>query len=274
MKKIVVAVDFSTSSHKAARYAVALAHRFNAKILLLNVVEPPMIADDSFLGSVMITQAEIIEDHENLLRRETEVLGKFRPATMDAFVKEGFTTEVIRNFANEEAADLIVMGMKGKGESTSLFGSTTTRVVRAVSCPVLLVPSGAAYTEIKEIVLASDFDPDIALKDYTLLTDIAKEYGSLFKVVNVNVEERDLKQSEVIGKMRAGIAFSEFPTEFHTVYEDSVEEGLEDYLEDSDHDLLVMIAREHSFLSRLFGKVHTKKMSYSTKKPLLILHHK
>ena len=274
MNKIVVPVDFSPASNNAAFYAVSLAHHFNARVILLNVVEPPMIADDSFLASVMVTQAEVVEKYSARLRHEMELLGKVHPIQMDAYVREGFITEVIRKFANDEGADLIVMGMKGKGESTSLFGSTTTKVVRAVSCPVILIPSSAAYSAVKKVVLASDFDPDIEIKEYSLLRDFAEKYRPDFKVVNVNIKDRDLKQSEVIGKMRTRIAFSEYPTEFHTVYEDSVEEGLEEYLEENDHDMLVMFARGHSFIDRLFGKVHTKNMSYIAWKPLLILHHK
>lgn len=274
MKNIIVPVDFSDASHNAGAYAVSLAHYFDAKIYLVHVVEPPMIANDSFLASVMITQAEIVEANSKQLTNEMELFNKIYPVSMEAFVREGFTTDVIRDLASETDADLIVMGMKGKGESRSVFGSTTTRVVRHIALPVLLVPSKATFNAIEKIALASDFDPETESKQYRLLMKLAARFKSKFMVVNVAVGGRDLRQSQVIGKMKTSMAFSEYPTEFHTIKEDSVEEGLEDFLEDNEHDLLVMLARGHSFFERLFGKVHTKTMSYKTRKPLLILHDK
>jgi len=80
-----------------------------------------------------------------------------------------------------------------------------------------------------------------------------------------------MKPSQAIGKLNTSMAFSQFTTEFHTIRENKVDEGLENFLEEYNPDLLVMIAREHSFIDRLFGKIHTKEMSYKTKKPLLIL---
>lgn len=271
MKNILVPIDFSTASRNATLYAVSLAQVFNAKVILINVVEPPMVADDSILASVLITQAEILAENSKLISQEIESISKNYPVRMGGLAREGFLKETIINLAAEISADMIVMGMKGKGESHSLFGSSVTKIVRQLRFPVLVIPSKAGFYPIKTIAVASDFDPDTENKQYRLLNTLANAFHSSFNIVNVSVKGRELKQSQVIGKMKANMAFSEFGTEFHTIREDSVEEGLEDFIEDYDPDLFVMIAREHSFIDKLFGKVHTKKMSYKTRKPLLIL---
>jgi len=65
MKNILVPIDFSETSYNAAKYAVSLAQSFNANIILINVVALPVMIDDSVLVSVMITQAEIIDNNKN-----------------------------------------------------------------------------------------------------------------------------------------------------------------------------------------------------------------
>jgi nucleotide-binding universal stress UspA family protein len=200
-----------------------------------------------------------------------ESLSKIYPVRMDAFVREGFISETIGNVAAEIAADMIVMGMKGKGESRSFFGSTVTKITRRQSHPVLVVPAKASFQLPATIAVASDFDPNFENEQYHLLIELAQKFDSMFKIVNVAVKGRQMKPSQAIGKLKIRRALAQYATEFHTISEDKVDEGLENFLEEQDPDLLVMIAREHSFIDRLFGKVHTKEMSYKTRKPLLIL---
>src|SRR5436190_24120946 len=49
LKRILVPVDFSAASRKAAQYAVAFAKQFNAEVLLLHVVETLPMSSEPFL---------------------------------------------------------------------------------------------------------------------------------------------------------------------------------------------------------------------------------
>ena len=271
MKNILVPIDFSNASRNAANYAASLAQAFDARVTLINAIERPTLVDDSVLAPVLVTQAEIVQENSNLINQEMESLLKIYPVRMDAFVREGFITETIGNLATEIAADLIVVGMKGKGESRAFLGSTVTKITRRLSHPVLVVPAKASFQLPATIAVASDFDPDFENEQYHLLIELAQKFDSMFKIVNVAVKGRQMKPSQAIGKLKISRALAQYATEFHTIREDKVDEGLENFLEEQDPDLLVMIAREHSFIDRLFGKVHTKEMSYKTRKPLLIL---
>ncbi|HZW64636.1 MAG TPA: universal stress protein, partial [Hanamia sp.] len=122
MKNILVPIDFSNASRNAANYAASLAQAFDARVTLINAIERPTLVDDSVLAPVLVTQAEIVQENSNLINQEMESLSKIYPVRMDAFVREGFITEIIGNVAAEITADIIVMGMKGKGESRSFLG--------------------------------------------------------------------------------------------------------------------------------------------------------
>ena len=55
-------------------------------------------------------------------------------------VKEGRAVERIREAAEDEKVDLIIMGSAGShGVGDFLFGSTSARVIQKAVCPVLII---------------------------------------------------------------------------------------------------------------------------------------
>ena len=90
MKNILVPIDFSKASHNAAGYAVLLAKAFDAEVAFVNANPPVIMVEDSVLASVMITQAEILENNKLLMQEEVEVLSKIYPSKINGWVQEGF----------------------------------------------------------------------------------------------------------------------------------------------------------------------------------------
>jgi nucleotide-binding universal stress UspA family protein len=274
MKNILVPTDFSPASRNAARYAVAFAESMDATVILVNVVAPSVIIDDSVLASVMITHAELLADARQMMQQEIDALSKEFSVDVTGIVNEGYASDMILELAKLKGAQLIVMGMKGKGKSHSLFGSTTTTIIRKSPDPVFVIPEQAAYTPIANITLASDFHASIQISRYNVLLAIAEKFNSIIHILNVQKNGYSLSQDEVIGKMEANIAFSKHNHQFQTISEHKVEEGIQKFVGEYSTDILVMVARKHNFFERMFGSLHTKAMSYQTKIPLLVLQHK
>lgn len=274
MKNILVPTDFSKASRNAAKYAVSLAKAFDADVTFINVIPPAVIIDDSILAMVMTTQAEIVGNNKELMEKEVEALSKKYPGKIIGLVQEGFPADIIQEMAKEKHADLIVMGMKGKGKSNSVFGSTTTAIIRKLSLPVFVIPEKADYKLIGKITFASDFDAEIEMNRYTLLLALAKKFNSEIHILNVQKKDSSLNQGKIIGKMKTSLAFSKLNHQFHTINEKNVEEGINQFIEKNSTDILAMVAHRHNLFERMFGKVHTKEMSYQTKIPLLVLQSK
>lgn len=139
LKKILLPVDFSDRSRYAMRYAMRFAEQFNAKLVLLHVVEMTYVgAEPGFVNLVELEQ-ELIESRRTQLDEmvEKDVRGKV-PA--EAIVKPGRAFQVINETAEDVGADLIVISTHGyTGLKHVLMGSTAERVVRHASCPVLTV---------------------------------------------------------------------------------------------------------------------------------------
>ena len=141
LKKILVPTDFSEASTKALTYAQAFAKQSAAEILLLHVVEPAYYP---------IYGADIVPDwggmQTELLKASQVHLEEFSRkhaagfAPMQVIVGEGIAWGEIVETAKKETVDLIILSTHGRsGLRHILLGSTTERVVRHASCPVLTV---------------------------------------------------------------------------------------------------------------------------------------
>ena len=226
MKNILVPIDFSAASRNAAKYAVSLAKYFDADVAFINVIPPAVIIDDSVLAFVMTTQAEILENNKELMEKEVKALSKKYLGKITGLVKEGSTADIILEMAKEKQADLVVMGMKGKGESNSVFGSTTTTIIRKFSFPVFVIPEKAEYKPIDTVTFASDFDRKIEMNRYKLLLELAEKFNSQVLILNVQKNDSSMSTAEAIGKMKTGVAFSKLNHQFHTINKRNIEERM------------------------------------------------
>jgi len=274
MKNIILPIDFSTASYNASEYAVSLASVFKANVTFINAVPPLLLYDEEAAPAMLMQHEKLIEKNRALIEDQIELLSKKSEVTMEGFVAEGSPFNVIQEIALEKSADLVIMGMKGKGKSNSIFGSTTNIVIRKSSFPVLVIPEGISYESIDKITFASDFNPETEMNRYALLENIAQKYNSFVRVLNVQKDEIVLSDSEAIGKMKTHFAFTYLNHDFTVIEDDNVVEGIIDYLRMHRADLLVMVAQKHSVIERLFGEMYTTEMSRLTKIPLLVLQNK
>lgn len=274
IKTIVVAVDFSDASFNAANYAASTANIFNAELVLVHAFMNPMAIDQMSAELSGQTNKELSDVLQEFMKQNVEILQKKFTVKIDSVVKEGPASIVLEHCVRDRNADLVVMGMKGKGKSNALFGSTTLTHIRKSKVPVLVIPQEAEFKSINTITLASDFDEETGLANYNLLKTIAKRNNAFLQILNVRKKETNLSPSEVAGKLNTSSAFNDTPHKFFTVQDDEVDDGIEDFLKDFPSDILVMLSRRHNFFKRMFGTVHTRKMMYETKIPLLVLQDK
>jgi len=140
IKRILVPTDFSEPADAALTYAIDLAAKLGASVLLVHVF------DDPFIGAVYTGEyvpipaemrAEILAD---LRRKLADAVTKRGHAELSPEVLIGPTARTIVEGARDRDVDLIVMGTHGRGGmSHLLLGSVAERVVRAATCPVLTV---------------------------------------------------------------------------------------------------------------------------------------
>ena len=140
--KILIAVDDSAFSLRAAEAGFDLARSLDAEVALVFVVNRSKQVINADIG---ITAAE----SRNILLQEAE-------KTIDSFVRmfggkdklyrftpEGLPEREIVNMAREWGADLIVLGTHARsGLQRILTGSVAEYVIRHARVPVMVVPPG------------------------------------------------------------------------------------------------------------------------------------
>lgn len=154
--KILYSTDMSENSRRAFDYAVSLAERYDAEIVILHVIEllssSTQLQVSSYIGSE--TWEKIQQEKEHNLFEETR--GRLRafceqssaaakvgcPVDDNILVKKGIPMETILEVSKTIDADLIVMGTHGYGlVRDALMGGTVRHVLRRSLRPVLIVPS-------------------------------------------------------------------------------------------------------------------------------------
>jgi nucleotide-binding universal stress UspA family protein len=139
-KTILCPIDFSDPSTRALEYALMLAQESDARLILLHVVETLVdaqaLGESSHLG--VPEYWRYLEDDARA-RLKAAVPETARAwCTPDERVVSGKAYRVVLDIAEQEKAEIIVMGVHGRGTlNRLLFGSTTHHVIREARCPVL-----------------------------------------------------------------------------------------------------------------------------------------
>jgi nucleotide-binding universal stress UspA family protein len=139
MKRILVAVDGSQSSIKAARMAADIALRFGAKLTLVHVV-PKLLLPPDVYG---LTIAEVEKEHrayaEKLLENAIELLQE-PGVQVSTTVLYGSPAESIAEEAAASEVGMVVIGSRGHGAVARMFlGSVSDRLIHISPKPVLVV---------------------------------------------------------------------------------------------------------------------------------------
>lgn len=137
VKTLLLPIDGSDSSNKAAQYCADLALTLGASVVLLHSHKavPATLGSpnrEEYRDKLVAEAREIMEPYEKLL---ADAGVKF-----DSKALGGPTAEVIFDAAKAEAADMIVMGSRGKSDLEGLIvGSVTHRLLHIAPCPVLVI---------------------------------------------------------------------------------------------------------------------------------------
>ncbi len=140
--RILFCTDFSTTADQAFEEAVrAATRRDGAELVLLHVIPEP----DAQFWKTYIYE---VDDVDAKARRDVDakIDESYRPRVPAGLafrveVRIGRVAAEILRLAEAERPALIVLGRQGHSALADLvFGAVTDKVIRAATCPVLVVP--------------------------------------------------------------------------------------------------------------------------------------
>jgi nucleotide-binding universal stress UspA family protein len=136
LKTIVVPLDLSPESLRALDFALPLARRFGAQVHIVHVFEGARSFSTVETSPLLWSEAEA----KRHLADEVELAFGTRPQSENCHLRLGNPVGEICAAVKELKADLIVLATYGVGGGKHLMlGSTTDKVIRHASCPVLVV---------------------------------------------------------------------------------------------------------------------------------------
>lgn len=137
-KVIVVGIDGSDSSWRAAAYAAGLARRQSSKLALV-YVQPVLPAGAAMGAPVADATDEVAEELMAEIRRATERPSGTHPLRWEFHTLRGDPYNGMVRMADDLKADAVVVGAS-ESAGHRIMGSVAVRLVKAGRWPVTVVP--------------------------------------------------------------------------------------------------------------------------------------
>lgn len=136
IQRVLLATDLTAASEVATDWAFALAERNGADLLIVSVIDPRELRQQTQGTGLRWDQ---VRDRRQAAAQELVARGRPTGLNVSFLVWTGDPGESIVSAAEAEAADLIVVGTHGRGTiGRLLLGSVSEHVVRNAPCPVLV----------------------------------------------------------------------------------------------------------------------------------------
>src|SRR5512143_970872 len=200
-RKILVAVDGSETSKHALRLACRMAKADNGSLTVATVV--PVFQDQYEVLSVEKATTALKKEGEKVLSAMEKVADE-EGVRVKPRLEEGNPFEAIRDLADGNGCDLVVMGRRGmKRLERALMGSVTARVIGHTGKDVLVAPRDTKISWDSVLLPTEGSKCSEAAVDRAI--DIARSYGgelTALSVVDVN-EECQANAPEAVEKRAA-----------------------------------------------------------------------
>ncbi|MCO5241085.1 MAG: universal stress protein [Chitinophagaceae bacterium] len=278
MKKILIPTDFSSCAVNALNFAIQTAKLCPVEINLLHVVDR---TDSLYIERVDVAQekhAVILEEIQNKLDLIKASIAETESVEIRTFLREGDVDETILELSEEKGIDMIMMGTFGiNGLKDRIWGSKTAGLTGKTTVPVMIIPYEYDWKVPHKILLATSFfedDPSVLQP----IVDLATGFKStLYAVI---FTDKDLADVSVL--MEQGMNMLDYEKKLKKYFNsesvitchlsgDKFEDTMQEYIKTNDIDILAMITYQRSLWDRVFKPSATRRMSYHTEVPLLII---
>lgn len=262
MNRVLVPVDFSSTSLNALTYATKLFVGTALEVTILHTYE---VSSSAFH---MKSMDRILEDDAQ--REMDALLKRMREEQPDVSVQSKImksdAVSAITSLGNSGTYDFIVMGTKGASGLKEVFiGSVAGGVISKTTAPVLVVPDNFEYRPLQEIAFAVS---GTVFSDAVVnpLRKLAMMHSCKVNVLHVS-EGKKLDVEKALSNIE-----DLNPAVTYAFGAGNVNEQLNEYLEKEAPGLLCLVRGKKDFFSRIFGESVTMKQTFNSSVPLLILH--
>jgi len=272
MNQILVAIDFSRCSIHALEYAINMANRINANILLVWVDN--IRSDESvYLSPVEGGRKEITGSFDELIAKYGPQL---KQGEISYKIRKGKVHIEVANQAKYSDAMLVVAGTHGvTGFEEFWIGSNAYRIVTYAPCPVVTVRTQFEFkNNINKIVLPIDSTIETRQK-IPFATKMAKYFDSEIHILSLYsttikaVRQRVDNYSKQVEKY-----MEEENVKFQTatITAENITNSTIEYAKNVDADMIAIMTEQETTTSNLFLGAYAQQMVNHSPVPVLSIH--
>lgn len=287
--RILLPVDFSDYSRKAADLAFDWANTLHAEITIIHTYFNPVINSlpyaDTYLYDANLEElaldleeagAKGLKEMKAYLEDKNTQLTDNKVVIKSKLLKGVAEDEIVR-FSNEYCPTLIIMGTRGNNrKSSDLIGSVTAEVLDMAKVPVLAVPEDFAYNglqSLQNVLYATNFE-EADFKALDALERILHPIGVKIICAHIGADANKVWDSVRMDGLREHFRkkYNETDVVCDLIINEDFWLGLENYVREKNVSMLCITTRRRNIISRLLNPSVAKKMLFHSTTPLLVFH--
>lgn len=286
---VLVPIDFSSYSLKAAIVGFDIAERLDSKMVLYHSTPQPefltipysdvIVYDSALFLNYEVTEKATTKKFETFLTELTAKIdySRWKKAKPEYIVKVGEPDDDILSYIQLHPPQMVVMGIRGgDAHSGDLIGSTTAGVIFNTKVPVLAVPEIARdnwLENFKTVVYATNFEAHDFIAMDKLLR-LVKPFNCKVICLHINQgNEYELDEAMLEG-MREALCekYPDAVFDCRLVHDKDLPGAIDRFIQENKIDVLALTTHRRNLLTRFFNPSVARKMVLHSKTPILVFH--
>ena len=273
--KILVPIDFSECSENALAFAMQLADKITASLILLNVPDFDSKGIENVAFVAEEAESRTLQAKINMNKSVQKVTEKVRGSLGDEpsvqiDIEMGNVEGTIRAVAIRDQVDYIIIGTQGENSTMDKYlGSVASNVLKNAPCPVMVVPENSELASNLVLGYATDFS-DADPFEIWKATSLFKSYQPVIKCIHFDEPQAD--NEDKIKELERYFADTSpgLNIELYSLPATDKVNDMNEFIAEHHVNILVMYKPNRNFFSSLFHKSYTVDMAKHTNIPLLV----
>ncbi len=284
MKTILLPTNFSKASQNALEFAIDIAKKADAKIIVAHAYTLTSINDEPF----PVVFDNVLEETKEYLKSQLDSVCAYISSiktdsgkTLNAqyILQYNIPEEEIKELAARHHVDLIVMGTNNPAGLQNVLGSTVQNIIGNTDVPILVIHEDTPVKPFNKIDFAIE-ELSENISSVKNIIELADLYNAEITLLHIEQYARSFQEYEKISESETASKILNSVKKitnynhikYKTVLSDAVEEGLSKSVNEDNSDLLSLIYKERNWIDELFHKSVIKSVLKKFSMPILILH--
>ncbi len=284
--RILLPVDFSDYSHKAAVFALDWANELKAELTVFHTYFNPIISTMPFSDTFAyeVNTEEMLVELEEKAREGMEEIKDFlnnenkkysQPVDIKMELVKGIAEDEIIKYSRTYHPLVIIMGTRGADrKAADLIGSVTAEVMEGAKMPVMAIPESFEYNglgNMKKMLYATDFQ-ESDFKTLQKIERLLKPLGMSIICAHVSSKEHSQWDEVRMTGLKEHIRknYNEEMVQCDLIEHEDLFVGIEGYVHFHNIDMLSFTRRKRNLISRIINPNLAKKMLFHSTTPLLV----